>query len=322
MNYTEAELLLSDIDQTDESFRITTAPLDDALIRSIERVGILNRPLLIRKKGAFTIVCGFRRISAFEKRGNRGVVVRLLPEETQPFDCLKIAIADNLTQRTLNAIEMARAIDLLSRCVSDPDALDQAIETSLNLGRNKNLIQKLRAVHALPEWMKTAILNERLDFSVGAELVKFHQDDLRAMVGYFNTLRLSLSKQREFVTFVTEISKREKIPVHRLLEELELKSIKDDPEIDGNQKTAMIRSFLKKRRYPTLVQAETLYNQFQKELKMSPDMTLSPPKDFEGSTFSLTLRFSSLEELSDQKKALDSLIQNPVLKKLVNKAFY
>lgn len=321
MEYSEGEIGVPDIDQAGDAFRITTAPLDEALLHSIGRIGLLNRPLLIPRKGRFTVVCGFRRIAALKTLGRKRIHARLLPEETPDRRCLEIAIADNGSQRLLNVIEMARAVHGLS-LFCGPEERDTAISAALNLGPNAGMLKKLRAIHTLPEWMKNAILNGRLDFAVASEISAFDHGDLRAMTVYFNTLNLSLSKQREFVTLVTEISKREAISVQGILDEPALKAILDDPEMEGNQKGGKIRSFLKKRRYPILVQAEERYAGLVRNLKLAPDTSLSPPKDFEGSTFSLTLRFNSIEALAEKRRDVDRLIENPVFEEVINKRFY
>ena len=321
MEYTEGKIAVSEIDQRGEPFRITTAPVDETLIRSIERLGLLNRPLLIPRNGRFTIVCGFRRIAALEALGEKMIRARLLPESTPDQRCLEIAIAENGAERPLNVIEMARGIHGLS-LFCRPEERDAAIWEAFNLKSNAGMLKKLRAIQSFPEWVKKSILHGNLDFAVASDLVGSDHNDLSALILYFDRLHLSLSKQREFLTLVKEISRREMISIRDILDDKALKDLLEDPEMEGNQKGSQIRSLLKKRRRPILIRAEERYAGIVKTLKLGPDKSLIPPRDFEGSLFSLSLRFNTIHELAEKVQEVEEMLKNPVFDELISKRFY
>ncbi|MBU0992367.1 MAG: ParB N-terminal domain-containing protein [Proteobacteria bacterium] len=322
MNYTEADINISDIDQTDDFYKITTADVDDDLIHSIQSIGLLNRPLLMRKGHAFIIVSGFRRTEALARTGENRLSARILHPDISPLDCLKFSISDNTTQRELNMIENARAVDKLANLTTGAEPFYTLVETFLKLGKNRRLIHKIQSLNSLPEQIKTIILKEQLDFSIASELVGYPESDLTAIAIYLDTLKLSLSKQREFLTLIAEISRRENISVQEFLNEPDLKAIIQNNDLEGNQKAGKIRIYLKKRRYPSLTGTEERFIQLVKELKLNPNTKVSPPRYFEGSVFSLTMNFSSLAELIEQKESFDQLIRHPITKKLVDKDFY
>jgi hypothetical protein len=45
---------------------------------------------------------------------------------------------------------------------------------------------------------------------------------------------------------------------------------------------------------------------------------LIPPKDFEGNTFGMTLRFNNRQDLSDLNKKIEEIIQHPALGKILD----
>ncbi len=54
--------------------------------------------------------------------------------------------------------------------------------------------------------------------------------------------------------------------------------------------------------------AETQYNAFVKQLKLGPNINLMPPKNFEGMTYTLTIRFDNRKELKNLKEKLEKII--------------
>ena len=112
----------------------------------------------------------------------------------------------------------------------------------------------------------------------------------------------------------SEIALRENITVSNLLNDKEVRKILDNTELDRVRKSTQIISYLKQRRYPTIMQSKMEFDRHLKALKLGKAMTLLPPKDFEGSTYSLTLRFDSHAELKDLQTKLDRVVQSVGLK--------
>jgi hypothetical protein len=54
-----------------------------------------------------------------------------------------------------------------------------------------------------------------------------------------------------------------------------------------------------------------------KNLKLGRNMKLIPPKNYDASAYSLNLQFASIEQLRENKTALEKIIQNPILKDIL-----
>ena len=81
----------------------------------------------------------------------------------------------------------------------------------------------------------------------------------------------------------------------------------------------MIRSNLRRRRYPAITKAEADYQDRVRQLKLGKHIKLVPPKDFEGTTYALTLRFKNQQDLRDLKQKIESLLENPALAEILKR---
>jgi ParB-like chromosome segregation protein Spo0J len=104
---------LVDIDFEDPAFRITTRNDIDDLLGSIQKIGLLQPPVLMANSAGYTIVCGFRRIAACRKLGWTRIAAGILKKTVDRFKTAQLSIADNAFQRSLNLVETSRALKLL-----------------------------------------------------------------------------------------------------------------------------------------------------------------------------------------------------------------
>ena len=88
--------------------------------------------------------------------------------------------------------------------------------------------------------------------------------------------------------------------------------------MDRAIKRQKVRSYLRRRRFPAISQTETDYRKWVGQLKLGNHISLIPPKDFEGNTFSMTLRFNNRRDLADLNKKIEKIIQHPALGKILD----
>ena len=119
------------------------------------------------------------------------------------------------------------------------------------------------------------------------------------------------------MTLVDEIARREDSSIWQVLKDPRLQKIIDDQELDRSQKGHQIRAFLRKQRFPQLSAAEKNYKTHCRQLKLGNDIKLIPPKDFEGTTYTLNLNFRNLADLLELRNKLDQLIVHPSFEKII-----
>jgi ParB family chromosome partitioning protein len=317
MRFREKNVNLSRIDFSDDAFRITTEKQLDDLVHSINHVGILHLPLLLKKKASYTIIYGFRRVEACRRLNWSKLNAMVLGSDTMRLNCIKYAIADNAFQRPLNLIEKSRSIEMLSDFIKDSEMLSEELSI-LGLSEHPSMIKKLKGICHLPELLQKSILSNTISLTMVLELAEMSWDDAIGFTRLFNTLKLSFNKQREIVTLAKEIAIREDKSIIEVIEEANLKKILVDDDLDKNQKARNIRIYLKQRRFPNIAIIEKSYEKYRQKLNLERGFKLIPPTNFEGQTYTLQLSFNNMTQLKSLKNAFDALMENPHLKKIVD----
>jgi len=318
MRFKQKIAKLSLIDSKDDSFRITTQINVDHLMDSINHVGMLNLPLLVEKETGYKIVCGFRRIEACRRLNRADVEARILESDTKKLECITYAITDNSLQRPLNLIEQSISINLLYPFFKDVSVLGKEL-SAMGLPDNPSIVNKIKELCHLPESVQNGILSNTISLAMALELGRLQQDDGVSFAKLFETLKLSLNKQKEILTIVKEISLREDIPILKVIKTDRVQKILSNEDLDRNQKIRKIRIYLKQRRFPVITAAEKEFENQLKKLKLGSGTKLIPPDNFEDSTYILKLFFKNLIQLKDRRAKIDELINNPSLRKILDR---
>lgn len=303
----------TDINLSDDTYRITTETDFSNLKLSIKKSGLLNPPLLKKNNSKYTIISGFRRIEACRSLECSHITARILDQETKKQTCAELAIAENALQRPLNLVEQSRAIRLISGCAKNSKTLSKELSI-LGLPENQSIIKKIEKICYFSTSIQNAILSNTIVLPMALMLGELPGDVGNHFVSLFEKLKISLNKQREIVALATEIAMREDIAILKVFDEKELHNVLNHPELDRSQKGRLIRSYLKRRRFPAITRAEAAFELLTKQLKLGKNVQLIPPENYESSTYRLTLRFKNLIELDDCKTTLEKIAENPALK--------
>lgn len=311
-------VMLSKVDLTDNTFHITTCTDLDKLVLSIQKLGLLHPPVLRHNRPGYAIICGFRRIAACLHLGWRKVPARILNKNVGRFELVQLAIADNASQRSLNLLETSRAVKLLTDVCTDPKQL-QKVSRDLGLPSIPSVAAKIEKLCRLPLKIQDGILADTINMSMALELGRLDPAVGEGLVEFFGQLKVGLNRQRELLLLLKEIAKREDITILQLIAEKTLQKLLKNAELDRAVKRQKIRSFLRQRRFPNISQAEEKYAKLVKQLKLGNNINLIPPKDFEGPTYMMTLRFDNHEELHHLKEKFEKIIHHPSFGKILER---
>jgi len=309
---------LDSINFDDNTYRITTETDIDMLSASIRNVGLINPPLLLKKKSDFTALSGFRRIAACRYLGWHNIEARIMDNGASKLECVKVAIMDNILQRPLNLVETSRSINMLSCFFEDTESLSRSA-SELGLPANPSILKKIQPICHLPWQIQSSILANNISLAIATELGKLDPDTGVAFSKLFNDLKVGLNKQREIITSIKEISLREGITIQEMLSETDLQDILKNENLDRTQKAQKVRVYLKQRRFPSITGAEKNFKKNIKALKMGSGTKLIPPRDFEGTVYTLALSFKDIVELKSHMATLEKILQNPRLKDILNR---
>lgn len=322
MEYELRDIALALICDRDHTFHISTRPLPEALPSSIERIGLINRPILLEDSGGYLIVSGFARIAACRRLAWSAVPANCLRADTPRHMCALTAVADNAFQRALDVVEQARACALLARFFAAPHELIAA-GNAVGLMLNADLIEKLLRIHGMHANLQSALIEGSIALPTALR-ISAHPEPSAAdgVVALLRQLKVSLSRQKELLDWIEGIQMREGISVADLLAEEPLARWRADLSLDAPRRASLIRQYLKKRRYPTITQFESRYDQAAKKLALGQGIELSPPPHFEGRTFSIKLDFSSSAELMKHAVEIQRLSQTSTLADLLDQKLF
>ncbi len=310
MDYEFVDVLLDQIDFTDNNYQITTNDDISELALSISAIGVLQPPLLVRKKSSYQVICGFRRLAACRSLKLSSLLCRLLSPGSPAIHYAQIAVSDNAFQRSLNVVEQSRASALIQRYSDGPDVTLEIAE-SIGLPSNLNALDRIRPIADMPESFQQAILEGSVAIPIALEINQWDAADADAVNDLFRKLTPGLNVQRELLTLLSEISLRDEIPIVQLIESKAVESIIANNDLSAPQRVNTLRIVLKKMRFPELSKRETVFHQFVKDLKLNFRMKLLPPRFFESKTYKVTLSFESREQLNSLQSELDKLIHHP-----------
>jgi len=326
MRFKYAVIPLDQIDLNDKTFLITTpSERINALSESIHDLGVMNPPLLIKKEGLapgcrFSVIYGFQRIAACLKLGWDSIDGALADTAISGLTSVKLAITDNLGQRSLNLVETSRALNLLAPYFQDEIRLAEAASAS-GLPGNIALIRKIKSICHLAPSIQDGLLAGSLTLPSAIELGNLDEATGCRLAEIFTALQLSLSKQREILTLTQEIACREDITLADLLNGNAVRQIINDNNIDRSQKTRTLRSYLKQRRFPSITSAETAFKTNWRKIKPGPGLELIPPRHFEGDIFTLRIQFKTVQELLERNRAIAEISKHHVMNTILDKNF-
>ena len=316
MHFNLESIPLAHINAADTTYRITTAKHGDNLINSIAAIGLMSPPIVYPDNTGYRIIAGFRRIEACRDLGWTHIKVRLLPVECDEMTLIMWAIADNSLQRPLNLIESSRSLNLLSKITVDARHLSKCAAI-LSLPANPEMITKLISLITMATAIQRGVESGDLTLAMALQLDQLAPHTGEALALMFIDLRLGLNRQRELMSLLFEITKREDRSIDALLVEKEVKQIIDNEGLDNPQKSRQLRDLLHKRRYPAISEKSARFDGLVKALHLGSGVKLTPPVNFEGTSYSLSITFDRIDQLEQRAKCLEVLKQSDTLKKFM-----
>jgi ParB-like chromosome segregation protein Spo0J len=304
---------LDTIDWNDTSCLITYGPLPHKLLLSIQTVGLIEPPLVQGKKnGLFRIVCGGRRLAACKKIGLDSLTCRVLPSSLEHQTCLRLAIYDNVAQRTLNPVEKSLVLAKMADYLKEPQLIDEFMPL-LDLEPSITLFNRYLGLHYLEEVILEPLaagkLNERIAFALATQ----EQGDRLAYLRLFEELPFSVSVQEELVETVAEIARKKNLTPEQILSSQELRALRQASKMPARQRAQEIRKHLQARRNPRLTARRERFNREARNLGLPAGARLVPPPYFEGPKWILECTFERAEELASRLRQVAQLADQPEL---------
>jgi ParB family chromosome partitioning protein len=304
---------LNKIDWNDTSCLITYGPLPHKLLVSIQTVGLIEPPLLQGKKnGLFRIVCGGRRLAACKKIGLDSVSCRVLPSSFEHQRCLRLAIYDNVAQRTLNPVEKSLVLAKMANYLEEPQLIDEFMPL-LDLEPSITLFNRYLGLHDLEEVILNSLAAGRLNERIAFALATQEQGDRSAYLHLLEELPFSVSVQEEIIETVEEIARKDNLTPEQILSSKEVRALQQASKRPARQRAQEIRKHLQARRNPRLTARRERFAREARDLGLPPGVRLVPPPYFEGPKWILECTFERAEELASRLRQVAQLADQPEL---------
>ena len=243
--------------------------------------------------------------------------VKLIPENFPGRKTALIAIAENAFQRQLNIIEQVKGVVLLKNFMDKNEIVEKSISI-FNLKMSPSLVEKLFLLGSMPETLHALIEADNFSMTAALKLAKYDTDTVDAFISLFGTIKSGLNKQLEIITNIHEIAARESITPLILINSNDIRDIIDDKDLENSSKGGLLRSYLAKRRYPRLKEAEENFKMNLKQLKLGNDLNLSAPMNFESPDYIFSFKFKNYNELEQRIKKLEEISRNPILEQMIS----
>ncbi|MBN1155577.1 ParB N-terminal domain-containing protein [candidate division KSB1 bacterium] len=321
INFYEDDIKLTDIDLKDETYLFSFEPRITEIIHSIQEIGLINPPILVKKPDGFNyiIISGLKRVLALMHLKTQWVRARIIDQQrfVPALSLFRLGILENLGTRQFNVVEKS----IIIRKLHDQFGLkDQEIIEGyfdlLNLGNNQRVLQTYLQINKLEDNIKIAIHDDLISPEMGYHLTKLDPDDRNSFFQFILQLKLGKNRQKEFIKLLDDISKRDQIKMARIIEDDSIRSILSREDLGVGLKLPMIRQILRRKRYPILTNLEERFSTIRKKLRLPPKIQIRPPENFEGDTYHIELNFKNQQEFAEQVRVLNSIADSQTLNEL------
>lgn len=274
--------------------------LDDrpspTLHQSFTETGILHPPIVQQAQDeTFNLICGRKRLYALEHYFKQtSCPCLILHPALEPCAFFLYILTDQQLNGPLSPIEIAV---FLKYCL---DKMDEKEVTNFflpRLGYKKQppLIQQFVSLLALEETIQRQIHHGLMIDKIAFELLTLPPEDRFCLSSLFELLQPGTGKQKRILTLSRDIANRSQKTISSLFQEQDFKQIIEHQEMNPPQKTHTLLELLQKGFYPRSSDAEHVFKDKVRKLKLPDNYELTHSLNFERDEVYLTVTFQDLE---------------------------
>ena len=310
---------ISHIDLTDETFSVNFMLDLDRLRSSIEEIGLIQPVLLRKKRDGYQIICGFRRIFIIEEMGGSDILSMVLDEkEKDDLQLFFMSLHENLTTRGFNTVEKAVALDkLVHQFHIDPIVVIKKHLPLFDLEADEKILNTYLSLIPMEEEIKRYVLKEAVSRTNIRRISALAPRDRMALLSLISPLKLGENRLREILTFLEEITKRDRLTIREILKRPEIQGVLSHQELTPPQRADRMKKALLGLRYPRMHNMEAKFEKKRKELSLPSNVSLNHPPFFEGKGLKVEFQFETVEEYRSMLSALNGLSGNEEFRELI-----
>ena len=277
-----------------------------SLIRSIEKFGLINRPIVANeRKGRVQVVAGYRRILALKQLQWKEIPCRDLSDAgLSSLQCLLLNLHDNLATRSFNEVEKGMILNRLVQHVSRDEILRDFMPL-LDLPRHEATLEIFLGLEKLQKPIKESLVHARISFQTVKAFLHMDPEFRSVLFNWIVGLGLNANQQSQFIAYTTDITIRDQKKISELMEENKILDILDNKKLNNPQKTKLLLDFLRSRRFPRFTRSEKAFKEKAARLGLPDGIHIYHPPFFEDPDYRLEILFRNGKHL---RKKIDALV--------------
>jgi ParB family chromosome partitioning protein len=195
------------------------------LIVSIKEKGLINPPLVRLKDDHYELVAGHRRLEACKLLGWQNITCHIVDVDDK--NAYEISLIENVQQKTMSAIEEARAF----KEYVDTFGWGSESDLARRIGKSQEYISKRIRLVSLPESLQKDVLEGRISVSAAEELLPLNDKVIVQELGdYIAQNGLNKEETRQIVKVT-----RKNFDIHNRLfkdkiADIRLKDLEEDKD--------------------------------------------------------------------------------------------
>ena len=282
-----------------------------SLINSIEKVGILQPPVVQKHLDTFRLISGKSRIHAFKTLypHDHALPCRVIAEDTPPEQILSHIIEEKLLSGMLTPMEKAFFIE---KCLKHID-IKRTTESFLPTLCEKpqpHTIKKFQRLLKLEPEIQISVHNGEIDKKTAYELLNLTQKDRLALHTLFMDLKLGGGKQKRLLSLSKDLAFREDISITELFVKSNLREILTHSEMNTPQKVTVLLATMQKLLFPQSEAAEKEFKETIKKMRLPSSCTVSHGQSFETDEAFVTIRFKNIFKIQSLLPQIEALAKS------------
>jgi ParB family chromosome partitioning protein len=278
------------------------------LIESIQKVGLINPPLVARnQEGPFDIVSGYRRILALKALGEAKALCRdvtsVLPS---PLERFLANFYENLSIRDFNDIEKALVLRKLQEHVT-MDKILSSFMPLLSLPSHDGTLKFYLKLLDLNEGAKKSLARKEISIKTAKVFVEIEEEAQQVLFKWIDVLKLNFNQQSKFIEYTQDICIRERMSTAELLSEQFIVMILENPRLNNPQKAKAVLDTLRVKRFPRLARAQEAVERAASKISMPSEASIDYDPYLEDPSYRLEIKFKHGKDLLNVISKLHAL---------------
>jgi ParB/RepB/Spo0J family partition protein len=300
----------------DDAFCCRYTLLDNVLLASVRKFGVLVPVMVQRQNGKFRVIAGHRRVEAARSLKIKQVPVIEVPGELSAREAFTLGLISNWRQE-MSEMDRAKA---LGRAAGEfrfsREEVLGTIMPLLGMPSDVNVLDLYLKADGMPSELKDLFDRRKVPFKGCGALLRFSNPDQVLFARRIGAkMQLTSSQIVQAAEWLADIMKRDGIPLRKLLENAAFRKVLRHPSMDPRTRADQFMNAVKRLRYPCYTERnEAFEKKCAPVLRGVPALRIEPAAGFEEKGFDLHARIKNagdldrvLQKLSESRLELNSL---------------